>query len=82
MCFPLNSFSYAASVNARHCYSSAKLNQGIEDMFLDLTKRMLEKAQQEAELKMASELSGSRRNVVVVEDGEEAQEHSGRSACC
>jgi len=51
-------------------------------MFLDLSKRMLEKAQQEAEQKMASEFSGSRRNVVVVEDGEEAQENSGRSMCC
>ncbi|XP_059469715.1 ras-related protein Rab-21 [Neocloeon triangulifer] len=73
---------YAESVNARHCYTSAKLNQGIEEMFLDLSKRMLEKAQRDTEQRLASEFGSSRRNVVVVEDGEEAQETLGRSSCC
>eukprot|EP01113_Clastostelium_recurvatum_P005303 TRINITY_DN12369_c0_g1_i3.p1 TRINITY_DN12369_c0_g1~~TRINITY_DN12369_c0_g1_i3.p1 ORF type:complete len:213 (+),score=31.49 TRINITY_DN12369_c0_g1_i3:82-720(+) len=33
--------SYAASVGAKHFSTSAKLNKGLEDLFLDLTKRML-----------------------------------------
>lgn len=29
---------YAASVGAKHFHTSAKLNKGIEEMFLDLSK--------------------------------------------
>jgi len=36
--------SYAAKVKARHFNTSAKLNKGVEEVFLDLTKRLLEKA--------------------------------------
>lgn len=32
---------YAASVGATHFHTSAKLNRGIEDLFLDLSKRAL-----------------------------------------
>ena len=31
---------FASSVGAVHFYTSAKLNKGIDEMFLDLTKRM------------------------------------------
>ena len=33
--------SYAASVGAKHYHSSAKLNKGIEELFLDLSKSKL-----------------------------------------
>jgi len=33
--------SYAASVGARHYLTSAKLNKGLDELFLDLSKRML-----------------------------------------
>lgn len=33
--------AYAASVNAKHYGTSAKLNKGIDELFLDLSKRML-----------------------------------------
>lgn len=33
---------YAKSVGAKHYVTSAKLNQGLNELFLDLTKRMLE----------------------------------------
>jgi len=33
--------SYASSVGAKHYLTSAKLNKGLEELFLDLTKRML-----------------------------------------
>jgi len=32
---------YAESVGAKHFHTSAKLNKGVNEMFLDLTKRML-----------------------------------------
>lgn len=35
--------SYAKMVGAKHVYSSAKLNQGVEDLFLELTREMMEK---------------------------------------
>jgi len=31
-------FRYAASVGAKHFHTSAKMNKGIEEMFLDLSK--------------------------------------------
>lgn len=34
--------SYAASVGARHYETSAKVNEGIEELFLDLTNQMVE----------------------------------------
>lgn len=33
---------YAASVGARHFHTSAKQNKGIQEMFLDMSKRLLE----------------------------------------
>lgn len=73
---------YARSVGAKHFNTSAKLNRGIEEMFLDLSQRMIDLAQ-ETDLQKASSLgrSGSmRRNVVVVDDDEE-ESHS-KSGCC
>ncbi|GAM28383.1 hypothetical protein SAMD00019534_115590 [Acytostelium subglobosum LB1] len=37
---PEEAESYAASVGALHYTTSAKLNKGVEELFLDLTKRM------------------------------------------
>jgi Ras-related protein Rab-21 len=34
--------AYANSVGAKHFNTSAKLNKGVDELFLDLTKRMLE----------------------------------------
>lgn len=36
--------SYAKSVGAKHFLTSAKLNKGVNELFLDLTQRMLEKS--------------------------------------
>lgn len=36
---PPSPFRYAASVGAKHYQTSAKQNKGIEEMFLDLTRR-------------------------------------------
>ncbi|XP_065669081.1 ras-related protein Rab-21 isoform X2 [Hydra vulgaris] len=75
---------YAKSVGAKHYHTSAKLNRGIEEMFLDLTKSMVEKQTlEEAEIESnpnsakAKELSLRKKNVVIIE--EEPQKKSG---CC
>jgi len=37
--------AYAASVGAKHFKTSAKYNDGVDTLFLDLTNRMLDKAE-------------------------------------
>jgi len=53
--------SYAAEVGAHHFQTSAKLNHNIEELFLDLSERMV--AATETFVRKPS----MRRNVVVVE---------------
>lgn len=65
----LLSFRYAAKVGALHFQTSAKINDGIEDMFLSLTEKMMERAaQQEQQNPILNRQNSQRRNVVVVED--------------
>ncbi|XP_013785530.1 ras-related protein Rab-21-like [Limulus polyphemus] len=72
--------AYSASVGAKHFLTSAKLNRGIEELFVDLTKRMIEVAESIDEHRANSFGHGSnpRRNVVIIED--ESQEQ--RTGCC
>eukprot|EP00051_Salpingoeca_urceolata_P026916 m.479265 g.479265 ORF g.479265 m.479265 type:complete len:198 (+) comp21386_c0_seq1:524-1117(+) len=65
--------AYAESVGAVHFNTSAKLNKGIEEMFLDLSKRMI------AAASPSGTKSGNRRSVVVMDDAP-AKETSG--GCC
>lgn len=73
---------YARSVGAKHFHTSAKLNQGIEEMFLELSQRMIERAKENDQQKASSlgRAGSTRRNVVVVEDDEEAAQP--KSGCC
>jgi len=61
---------YAKSVGATHFHTSAKLNKGIEEMFLELSQQMMERAQENDSQKanILGRSSSMRRNVVVVED--------------
>ncbi|XP_077492680.1 RAS oncogene family member Rab21 isoform X2 [Amblyomma americanum] len=61
---------YAASVGATHFHTSAKLNRGIDDLFLDLSKRMMQVADANDEQHRNSLGRGgnSRRTVVIVDD--------------
>lgn len=65
---------YAASVGAVHFNTSAKLNRGIEEMFFDLCKRMM----QQTAAKESRQ--PSRKSVVVVDDS--AAKPSGGGGCC
>jgi Ras-related protein Rab-21 len=73
---------YAKSVGAKHFHTSAKLNQGIEEMFLELSQMMIQRAQESDQQRASSlrRLGGSQRNVLVVEDGEVAAQS--KSGCC
>ena len=71
---------YSSSVGAVHFHTSAKQNKGIEEMFLELTQRMMGRAR-EQEVEEAAELartSSMRRHIVVVDDEELPQTKS----CC
>lgn len=74
---------YAASVGATHFHTSAKLNRGIEDLFLDLSKRMMQVAATNDEQHRNSLGRGgggggnSRRTVVIVDDSP-----SQKTSCC
>ena len=68
---------YAASVNAKHYQTSAKLNKGVEEIFLDLTKRMLT-ARSEME-SVTTPTGDKHKNVVSVVEEETEEKKSG---CC
>lgn len=70
--------SYAVSVGAKHFHISAKLNKGIEEMFLDLSKNMLEKAGQDGQ----KNSTGKNRKSVVIVDDSVAQQQSSSGGCC
>lgn len=75
---------YAKTVGAKHFHTSAKLNKGIEEMFFELTKKMLER-QEKSEAKSprdstADRGAGRRKNVVIVD--EQPQRQSGGGGCC
>lgn len=67
---------YAESVGAKHFLTSAKLNRGIEDVFLDITKAMLQKADESAPVSPST-----RRNVVTIIDDEPAPSSASGSCC-
>jgi len=72
---------YAAKVGAHHFQTSAKLNEGIEEMFLTLSKKMLSISEEKEALNGSlSRQNSQRRNVVVVDDEQEVP-HSTKSCC-
>ncbi|XP_064613731.1 ras-related protein Rab-21-like [Liolophura sinensis] len=71
--------AYAASVGAKHIHTSAKLNKGIDEVFLDLSKRMLERSADDI-LSGGNKSKSNRKSVVVVDDDQPAQQSSG--GCC
>ncbi|XP_011299308.1 ras-related protein Rab-21 [Fopius arisanus] len=73
---------YAKQVGAVHFHTSAKQNRNIEEMFLDLTRRMMAHADETEQQKSnLNRTSSTRRNVVVVEDEAEPIQTT-KSSCC
>ena len=69
---------YAKSVGARHFVTSAKMNQGIEELFLDLTQQMMAAADK----KQKSGNNPSSRNGVEIVDDSPLDSGRKRSKCC
>nr|XP_023696350.1 ras-related protein Rab-21-like isoform X1 [Paramormyrops kingsleyae] len=73
---------YAESVGAKHHHTSAKLNRGIEELFLDLCKRMTEAAEMEDQQTGDGHTGvAPRRGVRIVDDEPLGGVALGR-ACC
>lgn len=72
---------YAQQVGAMHFHISAKLNQNIEEMFLDLTRRMIQHADEVEQKSGLQRTSSTRCNFVIVED-EAQQNRPTKSSCC
>ncbi|TRY73219.1 hypothetical protein TCAL_02549 [Tigriopus californicus] len=75
---------YAKAVGAHHFHTSAKQNKGIEELFLDLSQRMINTSDDLARASGGSlglsSLGGARGNTVtVVDDSQMSREKSG---CC
>ncbi|XP_076170025.1 RAS oncogene family member Rab21 isoform X1 [Ptiloglossa arizonensis] len=72
---------YAKQVGAMHFHTSAKLNQNIEEIFLDLTEQMIQHADEVEQKSTLTRTNSTRRNVVVVEDEAEETEPV-KTSCC
>ncbi|KAJ7383647.1 Ras- protein Rab-21 [Desmophyllum pertusum] len=75
--------AYAKTVGAKHFHTSAKLNKGIEEMFFELSKKMLER-QEKNDAKvprdgMVERGTNRRKNVVIVDEQPQRQ---GGGGCC
>ncbi|KAJ8665189.1 hypothetical protein QAD02_006851 [Eretmocerus hayati] len=73
---------YSKLVGALHFHTSAKQNFNVEELFLDLTQRMIQHADEQEEKSTLSRNNGTKRNVVVVEDEATEQSQPTRSSCC
>eukprot|EP00794_Sanderia_malayensis_P012825 gene12825-14141_t len=78
---------YAKSVGAKHFHTSAKMNKGIDELFLDLSRTMVEKQSQDdtefgtrQQTSAQSSVSLGKKKVVVVDDGPQQKKQSG--GCC
>ncbi|XP_064396971.1 ras-related protein Rab-21-like [Halichondria panicea] len=81
--------SYAASVGATHFSTSAKQNKGIQELFLDLSKRIIDSglsAQQPKNDKLFAAQTTGRRSIIVEDDFSQPAETlvstDGGSKCC
>jgi len=74
---------YAASVGAEHFSTSAKLNKGVTELFLDISQKMVQKFEQLSTVNSNSSSStgsNKRSAVRVVDDSE--QPETVKSSCC
>ena len=71
---------YAASVGARHFYTSAKLNRGIEEMVLDLTKRMIQERDRRGG--SGAGFVQRQRSTIIIDDDAGRPPAAGGGGCC
>ena len=80
-------YRYASSVDASHFDTSAKLNRGIEEMFLELSQKMIRRADEKSRAEGSNSpnsfigtRSGRGNTVTIVDDSE--LEPRKKSGCC
>ena len=77
------SYRYARSVGAKHHQTSAKLNRGIDELFLDLTQQMISKADEKPKNGAGQPPTGRRgNNNITIVDDTNLNRNRGRSGCC
>ncbi|XP_071550644.1 ras-related protein Rab-21 [Panulirus ornatus] len=72
--------TYAQEVGAFHFQTSAKQNKGVEELFLDLTHRMLDSAVTNDQQRINTLTRGNSRNLQIVDD--QATVPTQKSSCC
>jgi len=72
--------SYAQTVGALYIETSAKLNRNVEQVFLELTKRMLTNAKNNQSTGLSR--SKSKTKSLVIADDDNSQPTSSQSKCC
>ena len=73
----VHTYRYASSVDASHFDTSAKLNRGIEEMFLELSQKMIKRADEKSRKEgnnspnsFIGTRSGRGNTVTIVDDSE------------
>lgn len=74
--------SYAESVGAKHFETSAKLNEGIEELFLYITDEMVKIHDVKQQTATLSRSNSTRRgNALIVEETDETEQRSSGKCC-
>lgn len=71
---------YAESVGAKHFHTSAKANKGLDEVFTDLSQRMLERRSEKGSKSSASGGGTNKQKLVIVDDAPAGKPKSG--GCC
>lgn len=78
--------SYAKSVGALHFLTSAKLNENVDEVFLEISKFMIKKYDEKQSASATLNRSNSLRRQVRLEETNEAEENTeagnSSSGCC
>jgi len=69
-------------VGAVHFHTSAKMNSGIEELFLSLCRMMIEKSDKQNDDLVTLNRSGSTRRTLVIDDEDAVPSEGSSRWCC
>ena len=79
-CFLCFCNRYAKSVGANHFHTSAKANKGLEEVFTDLSQRMVDRRAEKNKSSPAASAPAQRNKLVIVDDGRVSE--APKKGCC